>query len=191
MTTKRSGTGTRYVALLRAVNLGGHNKADMPALRELLTDLGLDDPRTVLRSGNVVFGADDRSAEELEQLLEAEAKRRLALDTEFFVRTAPEWGEIVASNPFPDEAKSDPSHLVVMVVKGAPDRQAVTALQEAITGRELAQAGGRHLYLVYPDGIGRSKLTAALIEKTLATRGTARNWNTVVKLADLVGPGLP
>ncbi len=63
----------------------------------------------------------------------------------------------------------------------------MAALQEAITGRERVRAKDRQLYLVYPDGIGRSKLTAAVIEKTLGTCGTARNWNTVLKLAELVG----
>jgi uncharacterized protein (DUF1697 family) len=88
---------------------------------------------------------------------------------------------------FEAEAKSDPGHLVVMALKDAPAASAVKALQAAIKGREIVRAAGRHAYIVYPDGIGRSKLTNALIEKTLATRGTARNWNTVMKLAAMAG----
>ena len=65
----------------------------------------------------------------------------------------------------------------------------VAALQKAIVGREVVRAKGRCAYIVYPDGIGRSKLTGALIEKKLGTRGTARNWNTVLKLRNLVAPG--
>jgi uncharacterized protein (DUF1697 family) len=72
-----------------------------------------------------------------------------------------------------------------MSLKGAPGREHVTALEKAIVGREVIRAGGRHLYIVYPDGIGRSKLTNALIEQKFGTQGTARNWNTVLKLAAL------
>jgi uncharacterized protein (DUF1697 family) len=61
----------------------------------------------------------------------------------------------------------------------------VSALQQAITGREVVRANGREAYIVYPDGIGRSRLTTALIEKKFGTRGTARNWNTAVKIAVL------
>ena len=78
-----------------------------------------------------------------------------------------------------------------MSLKGAPGREQVTALEKAIVGREIIRAGGRHLYLVYPDGIGRSKLTNASIEHKLGTQGTARNWNTVLKLAALVAASSP
>ena len=92
---------------------------------------------------------------------------------------------VVADNPFPNEAKNDPGHLLVVVLKDAPDRAAVAALQKAIKGREVVKAKGRQAYIVYPDGVGHSKLTMTLIEKTLGTRGTGRNWNTVLKLRAL------
>jgi len=66
-----------------------------------------------------------------------------------------------------------------------------TSLGQAIVGREVIRAGGRHLYIVYPDGIGRSRLTNALIEQKLGTQGTARNWNTVLKLAALAAVSSP
>ena len=178
---------TRYIGLLRAVNLGGHHQVAMPALRELLTRLGFTDPRTLLQSGNVVFGCDRRPAAELESALEAEVERRLKVATDFFVRTAEEWRDIVARNPFLKEAERDPSHLVLMALKDRPTAQAVQDLRAAITGPEVVRADGRHAYIVYPDGIGRSRLTNALIEKKLRTRGTGRNWNTVLKLNALVG----
>jgi len=73
-------------------------------------------------------------------------------------------------------------------LRRAPDAKAVKALQAAIQGREVVRASGTHLYIVYPDGVGRSRLTNALIEKKLDTRGTARNWNTVLKLNALANP---
>ncbi len=88
-------------------------------------------------------------------------------------------------NPFTDEAKSDAAHLLVVFLKGAPDRKKVITLEKAIVGREHIHAKGRQLYIVYPDGIGRSRLTNSLIERKLETDGTARNWNTVLKVAAL------
>jgi len=179
---------TTYIGLLRAVNLAGRNKVGMSDLRDLLTALDMRDARSLLQSGNVVFRSASRSAAQLERTLEKETKARLGVETDYFVRTADEWSELIADNPFPREAKSDPGHLVAMCLKAAPDRAAVTALQQAIAGREVVRAVGRHAYIVYPDGIGRSRLTMALIEKKLGTRGTGRNWNTVAKLGALTTP---
>jgi uncharacterized protein (DUF1697 family) len=173
-----------HVALLRAVNLAAKNMVAMSDLRAMAEGLGFREARTLLQSGNLVFDSKPTGAR-LEGLLEATAKERLGLDTDFFVRTAKEWQALVAANPFPAEAKSDPSHLVLLCLKQAPGREALGSLRQAIKGRERVETDGRQAYAVYPDGIGRSKLTMALIEKHLGTSGTGRNWNTVLKLAAL------
>ena len=178
---------TIHIGLLRAVNLAGHNKIGMADLRELVTALGMREVRTLLQSGNVVFRNDLHTATQLERMLEDAAAKRLGLETDFFVRTASEWKSVVAGNPFPDEAERDPSHLLVVFMKESPRREDVIALQSAITGREVVRARGRHAYVVYPDGIGRSRLTSALVERRLGARGTGRNWNTVLKLGALAG----
>jgi uncharacterized protein (DUF1697 family) len=90
------------------------------------------------------------------------------------------------ANPFPEEAKRDPGRLIAMCLKGKPALDAVDALRSAISGPERVQVIGRELYIVYPDGMGQSRLTTALIDRTLGVRGTARNWNTVLKLGALV-----
>jgi len=174
---------TTHVALLRAVNLGPHNPVAMSELREFLGALGLLEARTLLQSGNAVFGAAGLTPAALERRLEAEAVGRLGLTTTFFVRTAKEWRALVAANPFPDEAVRDPGHLLVLCLKAAPTPAAVAALQASIKGREVVRVVGRQAYAVYPDGVGHSRLTIAVIEKALGTRGTGRNWNTVMKLA--------
>jgi len=178
-----------HAALLRAVNLGPHNKISMRDLQALATDLGLQGARTLLQSGNLVFGAGRLPAARLEATLEREAAKRLALSTDFFVRTASEWRAIVAANPFPAEAEADPAHLVLVCLKSAPPRGAGTALQKAIAGREVARVHGREAYITYPDGIGTSKLTIKVIERALGTSGTARNWNTVLKIGALLDAG--
>ena len=178
---------TTHIGLLRGINVGGNKKVAMADLRVFLADLGFGEPRTLLQSGNVVFRSDSLTGAELERRLDAEAEARLGLKTEFFVRTPEEWRGAIASNPFPEEAERDPGHLVVMFLKQAPAVGAVEALQAAVVGREVVRAAGRQAYITYPDGIGDSRLTINVIEKKLGTRGTGRNWNTVLKLGALAG----
>lgn len=155
----------------------------MADLRAMLTKIGFANVQTLLQSGNLVFQSDGRDASELERLLEGETRKRLHVETDFFVRTAQEWGRIVRRNPFPKEARADPSRLVLVVLKDAPGAKELKTLQEAIVGPECVRGDGRQLYVTYPAGQGRSRLTNAFIEKKIRTRGTARNWNTVLKLA--------
>jgi uncharacterized protein (DUF1697 family) len=159
------------IALLRGINVGGNKMVAMSDLRDIATRLGFEEPRTLLQSGNLVFRSAKKPAQ-IEKLLEAE------VDAKVFVRTCEEWREVVARNPFPDEAKSDPGHLLLMSF-----RETVRAFDWP--GSERMRADGRHLYIYYPDGAGRSKLTNALIERKSGGSGTARNWNTVLKLAAL------
>jgi uncharacterized protein (DUF1697 family) len=177
-----------HIALVRGINIAGHKQVAMADLRDLLTHLGFVDVRSLLQSGNLVFRGGVRTGEHLEHLLEAEAEKRLGLQTDFFVRTAEEWKAIVAHNTFRQEAERDPAHLAVMFFKDAPDGNAVKALQAAITGPEVVRASGRQAYITYPDGFGHSRLTTTLIEKKLGTRCTGRNWNTVLKIAALARP---
>ncbi len=157
----------------------------MADLRDFCTELGFADVRTLLHSGNLVFRSGGRKAAALETLLESKAEEMLGIRTDFFVRNAEQWKEIVASNPFREEARRDPGHLLVMCLKAAPKENGVVSLRAAITGRETVHAAGREAYLVYPDGVGRSRLTTAVIERHLGSSGTARNWNTVLKLEAL------
>ncbi len=176
---------TIHIALLRGVNVGGRQPVAMSDLRDLLAELGFADARSLLQSGNLVFRSDARSAAGLERMLELEAGKRLGLHTDFLVRTAKEWKEVVARNPFRKEAERDPSHLVVMFLKSATNVKDVKAAQTAIAGPEIISADGRQVYIVYPSGIGRSRLSNTFLERKLGIRGTARNWNTVIKLAAL------
>jgi uncharacterized protein (DUF1697 family) len=174
------------VAFLRAINLASHNRVAMSDLCAMLTDLKLSGARALLASGNLVFEAGSAAPQALERKLEQEAERRLGLTTEFFVRTAKEWSAALAANPFPKEAKQDPARLLVFALKDAPGKSEAQALDEAITGPEVARVAGRQAYIVYPDGVGRSRLSLALIERKLATRATGRNWNTALKLGALL-----
>ncbi len=174
-----------YVALLRAVNVGGRNPVPMADLRALAVDLGFVNPRTLLQSGNLVFRTAHARAK-LDTLIEAETQRRFGATIDVVVRSEAEWTRLISANPFVAEAQNDPARLVVMCCKDAPTAAALAALDAAIAGRESARAAGSNVYLRYPDGQGNSRLTTTVIERALATRGTIRNWNTVVKIAALL-----
>ena len=177
-----------HVALIRGVNVGGRNLLTMVDLRRTCETLGLKNPRTLLVSGNLVVEGPG-SAAEVEARLEKGVKKHLGFDLEFFVRSSKAWDAIIEGNPFPKEAKADPGHTLLLCLKHKVAPVKVKALQARIPGRESLEAWGREAYAVYPDGIGRSKLTTALIDRTLGTHCTGRNWNTVLKLQAMAHAG--
>ena len=153
----------------------------MTDLRNFLTALGMENVRSLLQSGNLIFDSKVRTGSELERFLEGEALDRMSLEADFIVRTPEEGKAIIRQNPFRKEAEKDPGHLVVMFLKAEPDVADIVALQGDIRGREVVRAKGKQAYIYFPDGQGRSKLTHTILEKRLG-RGTGRNWNTVLKL---------
>ncbi|MFH1811143.1 MAG: DUF1697 domain-containing protein [Pseudomonadota bacterium] len=177
----------RHIALLRAVNVTGHNKLAMADLRTMAESLGFEDVQTILQSGNLVFSCAGHTTARLEETLQDAARAQLGLDTDFMVRTVREWRAIIDGNPMPEQARDDPAHLLLLVLKAKPAMTEARSIQNSIPGREKLHLGERHAYIHYADGVGRSKLTTAWLDKKLGTRGTARNWNTVLKLAALVG----
>jgi len=160
----------------------------MTDLRNFITQVGLQDARSLLQSGNLIFTSKVRTGAELERFLESEAADRLSLEVDFFVRTPEEWKAVIRQNPFRKEAERDPGHLIALFLKAAPDPEDVAALQADVKGPEIVKAKGKQAYIFFPNGQGRSKLTTAIIEKRLG-RGTGRNWNTVLKLGIIAKTG--
>lgn len=177
------GAGTRYAVLLRAVNLGGGTQVGMDRFRAMLEGLGGTEVRTLLQSGNAIVRSGSLTAAELELRVEAGVQAAFGRPIPTFVRAATDFTAIRADNPFPDEARTDPSHLVVAFLKGTPRADAWDRLRSAVVGRERTGGRGREAYIVYPDGIGTSQLTSLRIERALGVVGTARNWNTVGRIA--------
>lgn len=172
----------RSIVLLRAVNVGD-SALRMATFAQALADAGCASVRTVGASGNaVVETASSLQGATLEAKVEAALARRAGLRTEAFAREGEEWDRLIRDNPYAAEAHDDPAHLLVVVLKSRPAQDAWTRLAEAVVGRERTAPGERHAYIVYPDGIGRSKLTAARIDRALGVPGTGRNWNTVLSL---------
>jgi len=167
------------VALLRGVNNVGSRRVAMDDLRQLFAKLGFAETKTLLNSGNILFKADRRSDATLEKFLEAETEHKFKLRVAYFIRTAAELNAIVRTNPFPKEAKKDPSHLLVAFLKEAPSAEDVAAVQARNKGPERIDVVGKQAYIYYPKGIADSKFRHGW-------DGTARNWNTVRKLIALL-----
>lgn len=173
----------KYAALLRGINVGGNKKVPMADLRAMVDGLGFGDAKTLLQSGNLVFTAKAQPTPKLEKLLEGATESELGVSCSYLVRTVDEWTRLIAANPFPDMAKRDPSHFAVTVCRETPSAEALKTLRTEARGEEDFKAVGRELYVWYPDGIGESRLALALGKNRLGTICTARNWNTVLKIA--------
>lgn len=156
----------------------------MADLRRLLEECGFVRVVSVLHSGNLVFDVSGQDCERLEEELAERTFSRLGLRTDFIIRTSAEMDQVVLENPYAREAELDPSHLVVVFLQSAPDATAASSLASAPNRMEQVTVLGKHAYIVYPDGIGTSKLTLRLVESVLGCSGTARNWNTVQNLAN-------
>lgn len=173
---------TIAVSLLRGINVGGRNMVRMEALREIHESLGCEKVRTYVQSGNVVFCAGKRDHSALAGRIADAIERGHGFRPDVVLRTASELRDAIAGNPFGGRSGIEPGKLLVMFLTDRPAGGAIEKLAAAYQGPEEFHLRGRELYIYYPDGQGRSKLTIALIEKTLKTTGTGRNWNTVTKL---------
>jgi uncharacterized protein (DUF1697 family) len=175
-----------FVALLRAVNLGAKRKVPMADLRALAAGLGLRDARTYIASGNLVFGAE--RAVDAGTRLEAALEARFGFPVDVMVRSAAQWAKLVAANPFPGPGAAEPNRVLVLVPKGAPREREVLSLEaRGAAGERLAIAGGA-VWAHYPEGVGRSKIALATIERAIGGPATARNFATVRALDALVNP---
>ena len=172
----------RHVALLRAINLGARNRVSMPDLRELLTELGYGDVKTLLQSGNVVLTS-RLSPARLERDLQRQIAEGLGVDTPVVVRTRDELAAVVERDPF-GAVVDEPKRYQVTFLAEEPSDGAARELAAADVEPERIELIGRELYTWHPDGIQRSKVDRLRTGKRLPP-GTARNWNTVTKLLEL------
>jgi uncharacterized protein (DUF1697 family) len=165
---------TTYIALIRAVNVGGTGKLPMADLKAMCEDAGLEDVRTYIASGNVVFRSD-----ESETALKAALKPRLEAyagkPVGVLIRTGKEMAAVLAANPFKD---APPNRVAVMFL----DKPPPTDTLEGVAGQadEEIALGARELYVRYPSGMGKSKLKIGA-----AAAATGRSMNTVAKLVEM------
>jgi uncharacterized protein (DUF1697 family) len=172
----------RKIVLLRGVNVGTRNRIAMAELRAALTDLGYEDARTHLQSGNVVLTSTATPAKLAREIVR-EIANWFGLDVGVVVRTRAELAAVVERDPLGDVA-TNPSRYLVSFLSEKPSAAAGRELSKADVSPEQFVVVGRELYAWHPAGVHRSKLNP-LIERTLGVRATARNWNTVGRLLEL------
>ena len=177
---------TNFVALLRGVNVTGHNRLRMPELRRLAEDLGHREVRTYIQSGNLVFAAAGPAPTE-EDRLERGIRERFGLAVPVVLRTAAEWAAYAGGPPFPDAAERDPSHLLLALSKAPPADGVLTALRARAAAGEQMELVGDALWIHYAGGVARSNLSPAVLDRLVGSPVTARNWRTVQELARLAG----
>jgi uncharacterized protein (DUF1697 family) len=173
----------RYAALLRGINVGGHAKVPMVALRDACSGVGLHEVATYIQSGNLAFSS-DQSEHELVPLIEAAIVARFGFHVPVIMRSHAELQAIVDANPYPDLAVAEPKFLSVQAFSEPLSAALIAKLNPDIDPPEHFTIIGRDLYLQLPNGIGRSKLALHLGAK-LGKLGTVRNWNTIVKLLEM------
>ncbi|MFD7234578.1 DUF1697 domain-containing protein [Streptomyces syringium] len=173
---------TTYVALLRGINVGTKQRVPMRTLRDLLSGLGCGSVRTHLNSGNAVFTHPGSDPDALAAGLEEAIARELGLSVRCFVREGVNLRRVVDANPFADRA-IDPARFLVVFLSGAARPDAFADLDPGAYAPDEFAVGEREVYLICPDGIRDSKLAKLMTGRRLGEDGTARNWNTVTRLA--------
>ena len=173
------------IGMLRGVNVGGRNKVKMDALRELCGSLKLSGACTHLQSGNVVFQAPDRSVATLAAKIEGGIERTFGFHSDVILRTPAEMKEIISKNPFAARESVDPAKLLVYFLAGDPGEEARQKITKIDTGPEELRMATREIYIYFPNGMARPKLSLAAVDRALKIPATGRNWNTVTKLLEI------
>lgn len=171
-----------WVALLRAINVGGRNKVPMAALREAYLKAGCDRVASYIQSGNVVLRSEETDPARLAPLLEEAVRQASGVESPVVLRTAAEWTEAIGANPFVD---LDPAGLHVKFLAGVPEPAALAALEAVDSGPDRLRVVGRDVYWYLPDGVIAARAAGKAAELRLGT-GTMRNWRTVLRIADLI-----
>jgi len=176
----------RFVVLLRAINVG-RRKAPMAELREACRAAGFDAVESYIQSGNLVLTSDGDAAS-VEAAVEAVVQQRFGFFAEAIARTAAQWSAYAAGCPFPDPQAQRPNHLHLCLAKHPPQADAAERLMERATLGERVALVGDALWVDFAGGVAGSKLLPAVLDKAAGSSVTARNWNTVQKLAAMAAP---
>ena len=172
----------KFIALFRGINVGGRNRLPMKELVRVLEDLGYYDVRTYIQSGNVVMGADEELGEHDAHAIADSIEREFGFWPAIMLLRQADLEAAVAGNPFPTDVGK---HLHFTFLEQQPEEPDLKTLQGLMSETEQMELGQRVFYFYAPDGIGRSK-AAEKIERCLGVNGTARNFNTVSKLLEML-----
>lgn len=171
-----------YVALLRGINVSGHNMIKMADLRQLCQQIGLQQVQTYIQSGNILFEAEER-AEPLRQRIEAVITATFGYTVPVLLRTAPEMEQIVKDCPFDTAGLAEGESIYVTLLAAAPTPEAVAGLPRHSGELDEYRILGREVYILCRQPYHKSKLTNQFFEQKLGVPATSRNWRTITTLA--------
>jgi uncharacterized protein (DUF1697 family) len=177
-----------WVCLLRAINLGARNKVGMPRLRKALDSAGFENVRTYVQSGNVVLSSGHRAAAEVAAAVRSVVQEEFGLDTPVLARTPEAVRDIVAWCPFPDDAATRPTAVQVVHFDTEPAATRVAATLAEDWSPDRLAIREWEACVMYAATMHVSRLQHATLLKRLGVGGTARNWRTMVAIADLLSP---
>jgi uncharacterized protein (DUF1697 family) len=173
------------ISMLRGVNVGGHNKVEMGALRALYESIKFEDPRTYVQSGNVIFRSKENISPALAKKIQNAIEREFNCRPEVILRTTQELRKAISASPFSASRGLEPGKILVTFLNAEPGPEAHATLLKLKNHPEEIHLKGRELYIYFPNGAGRSKLPWSSIAEALKTQGTARNWNSVTKMLEI------
>jgi uncharacterized protein (DUF1697 family) len=171
--------------MLRGVNVGGHNKIKMDALRALCGSFNLECAQTYVQSGNVVFFSGEKNLASLSKRIQDGIEGKFGFRPDVVLRTSSELRSVIAKNPFANRKDIEPAKLLVVFLAAAPSKAARDSISKFDTRGEELHIQGGELYIYFRNGIGQTKLPWPSLEKTLNRSFTGRNWNTVMKLLEM------
>jgi len=175
-----------YIALLRGINVGGHNKIKMLELKQLFVDLGYFDIVTYIQSGNVIFNSKKLNIVEIEKSIIDAIEKQFGYSIKVLVLTKTELNTVFSSNPFILKYPKDISKLSVTLLNNEPELGEVVQIQNLVNSSDdTFEIINKSVYLYLPDGSRNTKLSNNLFEKKLKSSATSRNWRTITKLVEL------
>jgi len=176
----------KMVALLRGINVGGNRKVPMPTLIALIENSGFTAVKSYINSGNVVFEASTLSPEQAGAKLERAIAKEFGFPVDVIVRTAAKWKKYASGSPFPSAASIRPKMLHIGLAKD-PIKGDITEglMEKALHGEKIAIVGDA-IWIDFAKSVGKSKLTPAVLDKAAGSTVTLRNWNTVVKIDEML-----
>lgn len=177
---------TAVISLLRGVNVGGHHLIKMEALRALYGSLGLLDAQTYVQSGNVVFRTSKKGDfGSLAARIESAIEQTFGFRPGVILRSSSDLRDVLARNPFAQRSGIEPGKLLVGFLATESTAQARERIRAMPPVPEEVHIDGRELYIYFPNGMGRPKLSMPSLDKALKIPCTGRNWNTVTKLLEM------
>src|SRR5579864_2654311 len=173
------------ISMLRGVNVGPHNRIKMDALRAVYESLKLEEPRTYVQSGNIIFRTKEKDLAKLAVKIQDAIEKKFKCLPDVVLRTTAELKRVIASTPFADRPDLEPGKILVTFLAAEPPRGAEANLAKFKDYPEELHLKGREMYIYFPNGAGKSKLPWSSVEKLLKVTGTARNWNSVKAMLEI------